>query len=99
MDITTHQHPYTSLMPNDALPATNLALEVNGNTAVGRASFTREADLFQQDGIDTLVCGSGSITQTHQSGDFIELHHVEAWATYSRASSRPVGGYRKPCLG
>ena len=70
------------LKPDDASPATNLALALTGNNAVSKASFATEASLFQQDGIAAVVCGPGSIAQAHQPDEFISLDQIEAGTAF-----------------
>jgi acetylornithine deacetylase len=41
-------------------------------------SFGTEAGLFQQQGISTVICGPGSITQAHKPDEFIEVAQLEA---------------------
>lgn len=41
-------------------------------------SFSTEAGLFQQLGIDTVICGPGSIEQAHKPDEFVELDQLSA---------------------
>src|SRR5690606_3702318 len=39
-------------------------------------SFSTEAGLFQQLGVDTVICGPGSIEQAHKPDEFIALDQM-----------------------
>ncbi len=84
-DITTTQRASVPpLKPDDASPATSLALALTGSNAVSKASFATEAGIFQKDDIAAVVCGPGSIVQAHQPDEFIELAQVEAYTGFLR---------------
>ena len=72
------------LKPDDASPATNLALALTGSNATAKVSFATEASAFQQDGIAAVVCGPGSIAQAHQPDEFIALEQIEAGTAFMR---------------
>ncbi len=82
-DITTEQRASVPpLKPDDASPATSLALALTGSNAVAKASFATEAGIFQEDGIAAVVCGPGDIAQAHQPDEFISLDQVEAGTAF-----------------
>ena len=82
-DITTTQRASVPpLKPDDASPATSLALALTGSNDTAKASFATEAGLFQGDGIAAVVCGPGSIAQAHQPNEFITLEQVEAGTAF-----------------
>jgi acetylornithine deacetylase len=84
-DITTTQRASVPpLKPDDASPATSLALALTGSNDVAKASFATEAGLFQGDGIAAVVCGPGSIAQAHQPDEFITLEQVDAGTAFVR---------------
>ena len=41
-------------------------------------AFSTEAGLFQEMGIDTVICGPGSIEQAHKPDEFVELDQLSA---------------------
>jgi acetylornithine deacetylase len=41
-------------------------------------AFSTEAGMFQEMGIDTVVCGPGSIEQAHKPDEFVELDQLSA---------------------
>ncbi|MCE2574149.1 acetylornithine deacetylase [Komagataeibacter sp. FNDCR2] len=47
-----------------------------GNRQCSCVSYGTEAGLFQQVGIDALVCGPGSIMQAHKADEFISLQQL-----------------------
>jgi len=84
-DITTVQRSNVPpLKPDDASPATNLALALTGSNAASKVSFATEASAFQRDGIAAVVCGPGSIAQAHQPDEFITLEQIEAGTAFMR---------------
>ena len=92
-DITTTQRASVPpLKPDDASPATSLALALTGSNDTAKASFATEAGLFQGDGIAAVVCGPGSIAQAHQPDEFITLAQVEAGTAFVRRLIERVRG-------
>jgi len=59
------------LEPMDDSEAVALAHALTGGNAVDVVSFGTEAGLFQELGIDTVVCGPGSIEQAHKPDEFV----------------------------
>ena len=72
------------LRPDDASPATSLALALTGANGTAQASFATEAGIFQKSGFPAVVCGPGDIAQAHQPNEFISLEQVEACAAFLR---------------
>lgn len=50
--------------------------KLTGHNA-GSVSFATEAPFLQQLGMDTVVCGPGSITQAHQPDEYMELAQLQ----------------------
>jgi acetylornithine deacetylase len=61
--------------PEDA-EVVALAKALSGANAIGKVAFGSEAGLLQQSGIETVICGPGSITQAHKPDEFITLEQV-----------------------
>jgi acetylornithine deacetylase len=61
--------------PEDA-DIVSLAKALSGGNAVSKVAFGSEAGLYQQDGIETVICGPGSIAQAHKPDEFIALEQV-----------------------
>lgn len=53
-----------------------LAKALAGSNTVGKVSFGTEAGHFQESGIETVVCGPGSIAQAHKPDEFIALEQI-----------------------
>lgn len=67
-----------------------LALELAGPADVADAAFTTvgygtEGGLFQLAGIDTVICGPGSMDQGHTANEYIEIDQVRAGEDFLRA--------------
>ncbi|MBC6440442.1 MAG: acetylornithine deacetylase [Rhodospirillales bacterium] len=72
------------LKPDDASPATSLALSLTGANSTHQASFATEAGIFQEGGFPAVVCGPGDIAQAHQPNEFIAIEQVEACTAFLR---------------
>lgn len=51
--------------------ARDLLADITGTTATHVVPFGTEAGLFQSLGVDTVVCGPGSIEQAHKANEFV----------------------------
>ncbi|MBG6214777.1 acetylornithine deacetylase [Cryobacterium sp. CAN_C3] len=58
--------------------ALRLAQTLTGNTAEDAVGYGTEGGLFQLAGIDTVVCGPGSIKQGHTADEYVELTQIQA---------------------
>jgi acetylornithine deacetylase len=61
--------------PDDA-EITRLVASLTGANGTGKVAFGTEGGLFQQAGIQTIVCGPGSIEQAHKPDEFIDLDQI-----------------------
>ncbi len=59
--------------PADRTPGVDFALRLAGRTQTVTAPFASEAGHFQAAGIDSVLCGPGSIMQAHQPDEFIDV--------------------------
>lgn len=66
--------------PDSALE--RLALTLTGHNRAIAVSYATEAGLFQQDGMDTVICGPGSIDQAHQPDEFIDPVQLDLCADF-----------------
>jgi acetylornithine deacetylase len=64
------------LEPMTDSEAVALAKALTGENACEVVSFGTEAGLFQAVGIDTVVCGPGSIEQAHRPDEFVSLDQL-----------------------
>jgi acetylornithine deacetylase len=56
--------------------AVRLVARLTGANGTGKVAFGTEGGLYQQAGIDTVVCGPGSIEQAHKPDEFIERDQI-----------------------
>lgn len=59
--------------------AETLALKAANKNATKTVSFASEAGIFQNKGLDTVICGPGNIAQAHKPDEFIELSELETY--------------------
>jgi acetylornithine deacetylase len=55
---------------------TRLVASLSGANGTGKVAFGTEGGLYQQAGIETVVCGPGSIEQAHKPDEFIDLDQI-----------------------
>jgi acetylornithine deacetylase len=78
----------TALTPNNFVPLAAQSLEdrsdacefissLTGDNSRQVVSFGTEAGLYQEIGVSTVVCGSGSIEQAHKIDEFIVLDELK----------------------
>lgn len=65
--------------------ALELAQSLTGNPAEETVVYATEAGLFQRAGIDTIVCGPGSMQQGHTANEYIELTQIAACEEFLHA--------------
>ena len=65
-------------------PVTRLAQRLAGTDQTTQVAFGTEAGLFKLAGIQTVVCGPGSITQAHQADEFVSLEQLAACEGFLR---------------
>lgn len=66
------------LEPMTVNAARDLVAGLVGSNRADLVPFGTEAGLFQEMGMDVVVCGPGSIAQAHKADEFIELSQLEA---------------------
>ena len=62
-------------MPENA--ARDLVMELTGANGADTVPFGTEAGLFQNLGVDVVVCGPGSIAQAHKPDEFVALDQLD----------------------
>ena len=70
------------LSPEGPREALDLAQRLTGNDVEESVVYATEAGLFQRAGIDTVVCGPGSMDQGHTANEYIELTQIAACETF-----------------
>ncbi len=61
---------------------------LNSKNRLGAVSYGTEAGLFSEIGVQTIVCGPGSIEQAHRPDEFVTLSELEACLDFMHASIR-----------
>ena len=56
----------------------DLVRALTGDNATRAVSFAAEAGQFQREGLSTVICGPGSISQAHQPDEFISREQIAA---------------------
>ncbi|MBX5168314.1 acetylornithine deacetylase [Rhizobium sp. NZLR1b] len=74
-----------SAYPGLALPAGSdlaaLLMKLTGQEPLAAVSYGTEAGLYQQAGIDSIICGPGDIGRAHRPDEYIELGELAACQT------------------
>jgi len=69
-------YPALSL-PKEA-PLAGLLAELTGQEPLAAVSYGTEAGLYQQAGIDAIICGPGDIARAHRPNEYIERDELDA---------------------
>jgi acetylornithine deacetylase len=81
----TELNAYPALsLPADA-PLRSLVEDLSGNESLAAVSYGTEAGLFQQAGIDAIICGPGDIGRAHKPDEYVLISELEACLTMIRA--------------
>ena len=56
----------------------DLTRRLLGTSTSDKVAYATEAGIFQQAGIDTVICGPGDLAQAHTANEFIELSQIAA---------------------
>jgi acetylornithine deacetylase len=78
-----------SFLGSDELAVTQLAKALSGEAKSTLVAFGTEAGLFKQAGIDTVVCGPGSITQAHQPDEYVSLEQLARCEAFLQGLATP----------
>lgn len=70
------EYPALALDPASALAA--LAREISGQEPLAAVSYGTEAGLYQQAGMEAIICGPGDIARAHKPDEFITLEELIA---------------------
>ena len=69
-------YPALSLAEGSELTA--LLVEITGQEPLAAVSYGTEAGLYQQAGIDAIICGPGDIGRAHRPNEYIEIGELAA---------------------
>ena len=74
-------------------PVTRLAQRLSGERGTTLVAFGTEAGIFKNSGIQTVVCGPGSIEQAHQPDEFVSLAQLGRCEAFLRglATTQEIG--------
>ncbi|OWU85700.1 acetylornithine deacetylase [Oceanicola sp. 22II-s10i] len=64
------------LIPMDSNAARDLIQRLTGANGAGVVPFGTEAGLFQEIGMEVVICGPGSIAQAHRPDEFVSLDQL-----------------------
>ena len=77
-DITTEViGEVDGLEPMDTNAARDLVMELTGANGTDVVPFGTEAGIFQDLGMDVVVCGPGSIEQAHKADEFVSVDQMQ----------------------
>ncbi|TMM52528.1 acetylornithine deacetylase [Sulfitobacter sabulilitoris] len=71
----------TGLEPMAENAARDLVADLTGANSADVVPFGTEAGLFQEMGMDVVVCGPGSIAQAHKADEFVSLDQLQQCLT------------------
>ena len=75
---TIEQHPpVPSLNTLEDAEIVSLLKEINPNHNLGTVAYAAEAGQFADAGIESIICGPGSINQAHRANEFIETKELD----------------------
>jgi acetylornithine deacetylase len=69
---------------DEAAEVTVLAKSLSGSNSIAKISFGTEGGLFQQAGLQTVICGPGSIEQAHKRDEWIRLDQIALCEDFMR---------------
>ena len=73
------------LIPADVNQTRDIVMALTGSNGADLVPFGTEAGLFQEMGLDVIVCGPGSIDQAHKPDEFISLQQLQSCLTLLEA--------------
>jgi acetylornithine deacetylase len=69
---------YPALALPAAAPLARLIARLTGAEPLAAVSFGTEAGLYQQAGVETIICGPGDIARAHRADEYIEAAELAA---------------------
>lgn len=63
--------PVTSFLTKEDTDIVKLILKISPNKNIGTVAYASEAGQFNEAGLQSIVCGPGSIEQAHRANEFI----------------------------
>ncbi|TIO05135.1 acetylornithine deacetylase [Mesorhizobium sp.] len=78
-DVAWHEmSAYPALAPVNGSELAATLTQLTGQEPLTAVSYGTEAGLYQQAGIDAIICGPGEIGQAHRPNEYIELGELAA---------------------
>ncbi|MER9469948.1 acetylornithine deacetylase [Mesorhizobium sp. M0482] len=78
-DVAWHElSAYPALAPANGSALAAVLTELTGQEPLAAVSYGTEAGLYQQAGIDAVVCGPGDIGRAHRPDEYIEIGELAA---------------------
>lgn len=75
---TTELHPpVPPLDTNEGQNIVSILQKINANQNLGTVAYAAEAGQFAEAGIESIICGPGSIDQAHRANEFIEKKELQ----------------------
>ena len=68
--------PVPSFLTNEDSEIVKLMGKINSNTKTGTVAYASEAGQFNDAGLQSIVCGPGSIDQAHRANEFIDKEEL-----------------------
>ncbi|RWA75326.1 MAG: acetylornithine deacetylase [Mesorhizobium sp.] len=69
---------YPALAPANGSELAAILTELTGQEPLTAVSYGTEAGLYQQAGIDAIICGPGDISRAHRPNEYIEIEELAA---------------------
>ncbi|WP_287096146.1 M20/M25/M40 family metallo-hydrolase, partial [Mesorhizobium sp.] len=69
---------YPALAPADGSKLAAVLTELTGQEPLTAVSYGTEGGLYQQAGIDAIICGPGEISRAHRPNEYIEIGELAA---------------------
>ena len=69
---------YPALAPANGSELAAVLTELTGQEPLTAVSYGTEAGLYQQAGIDAIICGPGDIGRAHRADEYIEIGELAA---------------------
>lgn len=69
---------YPALAPVEESELTAVLTELTGQKPLNAVSYGTEAGLYQQAGIDAVICGPGDIGRAHRADEYVEVAELMA---------------------
>lgn len=73
--------PFDSKADSDIV---KLMSKINANTNIGTVAYASEAGQYNEAGLQSIICGPGSIKQAHRANEFVAKQELEDYIEFLR---------------